>query len=419
LAKKSVPQKPAREMTRRRMATWQKQKRRQRLILFTGVGLIIIALLTVLIGWIASDAVPRAKTVLVVNGVEYTAGDCVTAVFAYANPTAEQVGQVIDQVVPAIQQKEIIAQESVALGVEVTDEDIKSALDLSGLGKKYRRFLELDLIEQAVVGHFYDQVPITTPQRQIYAMLLEDEVQAEAARQQLLEGEDFVSLAEMISISIYTKEDGGDLGWHPQGFSQSADKLDSEVPLDWAWQAAEGDLSPVLADPDVLKQGAYWIWMVTERDAEKGSHVYGMKFGEMAAAQSAYDRFQAGEDFATLALEVSQYTESPEGDPGEIGWYLNDNLVTSMQTFVPDAALNTPSQPIRDSGNYSDGGYWVVKVAGVDEARAVSLDDIQTISYAAYNEWLERVTDDSKHQIENNWTDVREWVIKQVTAEAS
>ena len=401
------------------MATWQKQKRRQRFILFSGIGLIAVAVLTILIGWIVADAVPRAKTALLVDDVEYTAGDAVTAIIAYANPTANEVDQVADQVIPALEQKEIIAQESAALGIEVTGEEVKSITDLSGLGRKYRRFVELDLIQQAVAEHFTDQVPTTASQRQVYAMLLEDKAQAKIARQQLLDGDDFATLAKLISVSTYTKEDGGDLGWHSKDFTQTADNLGSTVPLDWAWQAAEGDLSPVLADPDVLKPDGYWIWMVKERDAEKGAHVYGLQLGDMATAQTAYDRLQAGEDFAALALELSQYTGAPEDDPGEIGWYLNDGLVTSMETFVPEAPLNTPSQPIRDTNIYTKGGYWLVKVAGVDAARAVSLEDIQTLGYAAYNAWLTEITAESRHQIENNWEDVREWVIKQATAEVS
>ncbi len=419
MAKKSVPQKPQREMTRRRMATWQKQRRRQRLILFSGVGLIVIAMLTILIGWIVADAVPRAKTALAVNDVKYTAGDCVDAMIVYQNPTAETVALVADQVVPALQQLEIIAKESVALGIEVAADDVNLVTELNGLAKKYRRFMELALIEQAAVDYYLDQVPTTAPQRQIYAMLLEDKGQAEVARQQLLEGEDFISLAKMISVSIYTKDDGGDLGWHQQDFAQTLDKLGSEVPLDWAWQAAEGDLSPVLADPDVLKPGGYWLWMVTERDEEKGSHVYGMQFGELAEAESAYDRLQAGDDFAALALEVSRYTQSPEGSPGEIGWFFDDSLITSMETFVPDAPLNTSSQPIRDSDIYTNGGYWLVSLAGVDAARTVSVEDIQILGSAAYSAWVAEIMADPKYQIENNWADVREWVIRQTTAEVS
>ena len=94
-------------------------------------------------------------------------------------------------------------------------------------------------------------------------------------------------------------------------------------------------------------------------------------------------------------------------------------MVDSMETFVPDAALNAPSLPIRDGDIYSLGGYWVVMVAGVDDARAVILEDIQALGYAAYNEWLTEVTAETRHQIENNWEDVSEWVIKQATAEVS
>ncbi len=417
MAKKNTPQKPQREMTRRHLATWQKQKRRQRFILFSGVGLIVIAVLTVLIGWVVSDAVPRAKTALVVNGVEYTAGDCVEAILLYNSPTPDIVAQSAEQVVPALKQLEIIAQQSAALGISVSDEEIKSTTESSDLSRKDRRLMELILIDRGVMDHFMGQLPATAPQRQVLAMLLDNAAQAETARQELLEGADFTSLAKLISINTSAKEDGGDLGWHQQDHIPSLEKLGSEIPLDWAWQAADGDLSPVLTDPDVMKQGGYWIWMVTERSAEQGSHVYGMKFAELAAAQSARDRVLAGEEFAAVAADVSQYVQPPEGSPGEIGWYLDDGLVASMETFVPGAPLNTPSAPIRDPQIYTNGGYWVVKVAGVDAARAVSLEDLQQQGFAAYSAWVTEVSEESRHQIQNNWEDVREWVIKQVTAE--
>jgi parvulin-like peptidyl-prolyl isomerase len=419
LAKKNVPQKPQREMTRRHMATWQKQRRRQRIIMFSGVGLIAIAVLTILIGWIAADAVPRAKTALVVNDVKYTAGDCVDAMIIYNNPSVETVGQSIDQLIPSLQQLEIIAQESVALGVEVTDEEIKLAATNAELKKKDWHFVEMVLIDQQVGAHFMDQVPTTAPQRQVFAVLLDDLEQADLARQQLADGMDFFFIVDLMTISDYTKETGGDMGWHTADYIGTNDRLRSDVPMDWAWQAAEGELSPVLADPDVMKAGGYWIWMVTERDAEKGSHVYGMQFGARGEAVSAYDRLMAGEDFATLAAEVSQYIQSPEGSPGEIGWFPDGGLVPSMESFVPDAVLNTPSEPVRDTVIRTTGGYWLVRVEGVDAAREVSTEDVQTQGFTAYSDWVTKVSEISRHQIQNNWEDVREWVIKQVTAEVS
>jgi hypothetical protein len=403
-------------MTRRRLATWQKQRRRQRAILITGIGLITIAVLTVLIGWIIADAIPRAKTALVVNGVEYNAGDCVDALIAYYNPSPGTVEQVAPQIVPLLERKEIIAQESGALGIEVSRDDVKSLAETSGTSKRNRWLLELDLIEQRVFEYFIDQVPTTAPQRQIHAMLLEDAGQADSARQRILDGEDFAAVATQVSVNTYSRENGGDLGWHQQDFFLTDDRLGSEIPLDWAWEAAEGELSPGLADPDVVKSGGYWIWMVAARDPEQGAHVYGMQFGNLPAAEDAYTRLEAGEEFATLADEVSQYTQSPEGSAGEIGWFTDDNLFRAMEAFVPEAPLNTPSEPVYDDGIVTKGGAWLVRVAGVDAARALSEDDIQTLGYTAYSDWVAQVTEDPGHQIEDYWIDVSEWVVAQVTA---
>ena len=61
----------------------------------------------------------------------------------------------------------------------------------------------------------------------------------------------------------------------------------------------------------------------------------------------------------------------------------------------------------------------MVKVVGVDAARAISPEDSQAQGFAAYSAWLTEVSEDSRHQIQNNWADVRQWVIKQTTAEVS
>ena len=58
MAKKKKAEKPQREMTKRQLAQWQREKRRQRIIFGAGIFIIAAIILMVLVGWYASEYRP-------------------------------------------------------------------------------------------------------------------------------------------------------------------------------------------------------------------------------------------------------------------------------------------------------------------------------------------------------------------------
>ncbi len=417
--KKDVP-KPPREMTRRRMANWQKQRRRQRLILFGGIALITAAVLVVLIGWVVADAIPRSQKVLTVNDQSYDAGEITTALLYFSGGDAAALPATLNQMLPVLENIELIAQGAAALGVSVTDAEVKAEAERLGWSREYRRIVRLDLMEQRVRDHFEAQVPETAPQRHVFAMLLESQDQAVRTRQEIVNGLKFADMASLVAVDTYSQEHLGDTGWHIQGILQKPAFLNSSVPADWAWQADAGALSPPLQDDAIMKPLSYWIWKVTERNEAQGSHLYGLMLGSLVEAQNTYDRLLAGTDFAALAGEVSRFTRYLEGSPGEVGWYLDDQLLPSMEAFVLDKThpLNSVSRPVRDTASNTNGGYWLVQVAEIDEFRDLTEGDRQNQYLELYGDWAVGIQDNPATQIERFLdADKQEWIMANALAE--
>ena len=68
---KKKGEKPRREVTRRQLSQWQKQKKRERIILGVGISIIVAVLGIVGAGWYISQYQPRHQTVIKVNDAEF------------------------------------------------------------------------------------------------------------------------------------------------------------------------------------------------------------------------------------------------------------------------------------------------------------------------------------------------------------
>ena len=68
---KKKPEKPQRILTPHQISHWEQQKRRQRVIMVTGVFIIVAVLAIVAVGWFLSQYQPLQETVLEVNGTEF------------------------------------------------------------------------------------------------------------------------------------------------------------------------------------------------------------------------------------------------------------------------------------------------------------------------------------------------------------
>jgi parvulin-like peptidyl-prolyl isomerase len=122
---------------------------------------------------------------------------------------------------------------------------------------EYRATVKADLLGQNMEEVVAQQVPTSELQIRARHILVETSDEAEAVLERLEEGEDFAALAEELSQDPGSAEEGGDLGWFPEG--QMIPEFD-EV----AFSLSPGEMSGV-----VESSFGFHIILVEERDEDR------------------------------------------------------------------------------------------------------------------------------------------------------
>ena len=388
MAKKSK-EKPRREFTRHQLARWQQQRRRQRILFVVGVSIIAAALIIVGAGWYVSQYRPLHQIILKVNDTEFNMDYYVKALRYYGEgQSSYYLYTLADQVLSIIEEDELIRQEAVELGITVNQDEIDEELRNRNppLSRDFRDFIEAELlVDKLEAEYFEEQVPVYAEQRHIMVMLLESESQAAEVRARIEAGEDFASLASELSLESSSKEESGDLGWHPQGVLTilSGNSLID----DYAFSSEVGVLSPPTYDEERFKSVGYWLAKVLERrEKQEQAGVLGILLSSEEEALGIRDRLEAGEDFATLAEEFSQHQSKDDG--GDLGWLTPGDAGPAFDEFVfnPEIELGTVSGPIFDNTMVAEGGYWLIKVTERKEKPEEA--DIQVILLGSEEEAL-------------------------------
>ncbi len=239
-------------------------------------------------------------------------------------------------VLQSIQNKEMIRQEAIKRGFEVSKEEVDKEVrrrimdaasgegdfddlhesTLRGLrlsAKNYAELAKLDLYKAKLLYSFRQEQPKTAAHVRLAAIVSSTAEKSDKIRQRLLKGEDFHELAKTESIELSTSKKGGDLGWITK------------------------NIHTLKATPMLHSHG---ILLKTEKEAE---HIR--------------ERLLAGEDLAELAREVSQDDASrPKG--GYLGWVSTE--IKKGRQYAAEAYELEPgsiSEPI-DTGV----GFWLIKV---------------------------------------------------------
>lgn len=402
MAKKVERPKP--EMTKRQLSRWQQQKRRQRLILIAGIAIIVVVLGVLGVGvynqWYLGEYKLRHEVLIEVNDTKFDMDYFIKMLKFYsagASPT--DLPKLADEVVKNIEQAELIREGAAKLGFTVSDAEVEAKLKSYNppLSEDYRDLVKTQLLVSKLLdGYFDEQVPTYAEQRHIFAMFLESDGQVGEVKARLEAGEDFSELAGELSLDTTTKDEKGDLGWHPEGVLT----LTSGTSLvdEYAFSAEAGALSPPIYDEAKTKPVGYWLLEVLERDMEtKGAKVKMLLLGSEQEANEVRARLEAGEDFATLAKEFSQHAKSKEnGGDFDIS---QGTMGEAFDEFVFGAELGVLSQPIRDDKQTTTGGYWLVKVSETDSNRQVSDEDRNSLKSDAFNKWVDGLLDNPDNKI--------------------
>ena len=419
MVKKKV-EKPQREVTKRQLSRWQRQKKRQRILLGSGIFIICAVLGVIGAGiyhqWYISEYKPLHQTVITVNDTSFDMSYYINALKYYGQGMSIQGIQemyvLADGVVTIIEQNELIKQGALNLGISISNQEVNDELGNRGLplSKDYRDFVRTEmLVTRLLDEHFEQEVPVSDEQRHIMAMFLESEKQASETITKLENDEEFTDLASQLSLDSFSKEKEGDLGWRPEGALTML--LNTSLPDEYAFSSELGVLSQPIYDEAKTKNVGYWIINVLEREEEpEQAHIQVILLSSEEQAQTVKTRLEDGEDFATLAQELSQHDESRETG-GDLSWVSPDTMSSTVDEFVFNIGLEL-SQPLRDEDVWTEGGCWLVKVIDIDDDREIEDEDRDLLKAKASNEWLLALWDDPQNKVENYLDDEKKtWAI--------
>lgn len=195
--------------------------------------------------------------------------------------TAEGQARLLEirqQVLEAMIDQVLIAQGAAEAGVVVSDEEVQAHVDRSiaeGGGRErfvqwlqannlteeeFRENVRAQLLTDALIQHITRDLPQKAPQVHLRQILVSDEALAQELRRRIAEGESFEALAKEFSEDESTRQQGGDLGWFPQGLSLLAPEVE-----DAAFSLEPGQASEVVR----TSYGYYILVQVVERDADR------------------------------------------------------------------------------------------------------------------------------------------------------
>jgi len=421
LAKKKV-EKPKREVTKRQLSHWQQQKKRQRIILGLGSFVVAVVLVVIGVGWYFGYYQPLHQVVVKVNSTEFNMDYYIKMLKFYGQGWPVQYMDVLaDDVVTIIGRNELIRKGALGLGITVNDKEVDEKLKSYDppLSKDYRDVARTELLVSKLLDrHFEQTVPVFAEQRHIMAMFLESESQVAEVRSRVEVGEDFAELAGELSLDSFSKDEKGDLGWHPEDVL--VELLATSIPGEHAFGAEVGVLSQPIYDETNTKGVGYWLVKILDRQQEPEQvHVQAVLLGSEEEAQDVRARLEAGEDFATLAEELSQHEATRESG-GDFDWLSPEDVMpgSAFAAWADILELETGvvSEPIRDDTVITTGGYWLLEVLDKEDDKQISDDDRDLLKAVALDEWVLSLWYDYGYEVNSYLTDeMREWAIAKAT----
>lgn len=419
MTKKKV-EKPQRIVTKRQLSHWQRQKKRQRIILGLGIFIIVAVIVIVGVGWYIGQYQPLHQTVIRVNNTEFNMKYYIEMLKLYGGDQPSQYMQYLaDSAVKNIEQNELIRQGALKLGISVSDDAVKEELKSSDLPNSD---INRDLVRTQLLiiklrdEYFEQQVPVSADQRHVMAMLLESEQQATEVKARLENGESFAELAEELSLDYLSKTNQGDFGWHSKDI---LNELLGTTIVEYTFNSEVGVLSQPIYDEELSKAVGYWLIMVLDIDEdEEDALVKAMLLGSEEEAQDVKVRLEAGEDFATLAKELSQL-DGVEENEGDLGILTPGMMSPTFDEFVfnPELKLEMLSEPLRDEDIVTKGGHWLIKVVDKDEDRPIDDNDRDLLKAKALDEWVSSLWDEPENEIDDSYLDgvKKAWAMEQAT----
>ena len=115
-------------------------------------------------------------------------------------------------------------------------------------------------------------------------------------------------------------------------------------------------------------------------------------------AQEVLDRLEAGEDFASLAAEVS--TDGSASNGGDLGWFSRDMMVAEFSSAAFDLEIGEISPVVQ-----SQFGYHIIQLLGKD-VFPLSDSQLDQLRQTRFQEWLTSQSEASEIEIFDRWMEV-------------
>lgn len=433
--------KPQREMTKRQLSHWQKQHRLQRIVTVLGIVVVVAILATVGTGLYMNKYKPYHAVVLKVGNKEYTMDYYINMLAYYGTlyGSPQMIPYLGDTVVRDIAQNQLIVEAAANdLGITVSDDEVNQEIKKENLSSDQTRIdaIRAKLVIQKLQNDYFDkQVPDTAEQRNVQAMFLASQSQVEAVKARLNAGEDFSDLAAQLSLEKTSVDNRGDFGWVPQGvLSAILNKGNSNTPLTdkvldnqvFNKNTSVDSLTSV-EDKDQQKNMGYWLVEVTDTrtvnatpspastatpsptsaSSSTQKHVLTMLLGseqQVNDIKAKLEQGGKGNDWATLAKANSTGSKASSG--GDWGFVSKGTLPEAVDqlVFPSDSgqalAVNTISNPVPDTTQSTKGGFWLVKVNGI-ENKTITDSDRTILAQNLLNDWINKVWTDHQSEVHN------------------
>ena len=194
----------------------------------------------------------------------------------------------IDTTITQLEYEEIVKIEVKKLGLSISDSEVNetlrddaassdnvsasaltndaynkwfaSELKSTGLtGTQYKDTVRTSLMAVKIQNAIYSNLADTASQVHLHVIVVSSAAQAVQVKARLNNGEDFASVAKEVSIDSSTKDNGGDIGWIPQGLLTNYDSVIFSLNV--------GQISdPVATDST---SSTFLIFMVSEKDTAR------------------------------------------------------------------------------------------------------------------------------------------------------
>ena len=217
----------------------ERDRRRERLVIYGVVGALVVAAIVVLVGLYTTQYQPPRAHVLSIGDRDYNASDIARRALyemRYADEALGGFETAVSETLDRIEDTEIVLARAPALVGDVSDDDVRADLyvrlaleddatesafvealaELLADSRLSRAELEeivrADILVARLRDAFVDEYGETAPQVLLSRIRVADEAAAEGMRDRLSAGAEFAELADELSSD---GSGGGDIGWLP------------------------------------------------------------------------------------------------------------------------------------------------------------------------------------------------------------